>query len=279
MAVYRRTNRTRYVLAVLVLAALTLVTIDARSNGGGVLSSIRSTVSDGFAPLQRATHDVLQPIGNFLTGALDYGSLKRENQRLRDALAAQQSSAASAAAEQAAAEQVLQEEHLPFIAGIPTVAVEIIDNGSSNFETSITIDKGTANGIAVGQPVVAAGGLVGSVSEASSHTATVTLLTDPTFAAGILLPGGNVGLAQGVGRADPLRVTVVSTTLPTPKLKKGEIVVTSGLDLEKFPANIPVGRVLSSVIQPGESEPDVTIQPLVALDQLRFLQVVIWSRQ
>lgn len=279
MAVYRRTNRTRYVLAVLVLAALTLVTVDARSNGGGVLNSVRSTVSDGFAPLQRATHDVLQPIGNFLTGALDYGSLKRENQRLRDQLAQEQSTIASAAADQNAADQVLKQENLPFVAGIPTVVAEIIDNGSSNFETSITIDKGTANGIAVGQPVVAAGGLVGSVSEAYSHTATVTLLSDPTFAVGVLLPGGNVGLAQGVGRADPLKVTVVSTTLPTPKLKSGQIVVTSGLDLEKFPANIPVGRVVSAVIPAGESEPEVMIQPLVPLDQLRFLQVVIWSRQ
>ena len=35
MAVYRRSSRTRYLLAVLVLAALTLVTIDARSSGSG----------------------------------------------------------------------------------------------------------------------------------------------------------------------------------------------------------------------------------------------------
>jgi len=84
VAVYRRPARTRYLLAVLILAALTLVTIDARSQGTSFLSSIRSRVSDGFAPLQRATHSVLRPIGDFLTGAADYGSLKSENQRLRE---------------------------------------------------------------------------------------------------------------------------------------------------------------------------------------------------
>ncbi len=119
MAVYRRSNRTRYVLAVLVLAALTLVTVDARSNGSGVLSDIRTKVSDGFSPLQRATHSALQPIGNFLTGALDYGSLRSENQRLRNQVAALQQQSVESAAEQAAAEQVLAEQHLPFVGQHP----------------------------------------------------------------------------------------------------------------------------------------------------------------
>ncbi len=279
MAVYRRPSRTRYVLAVLVLAALTLVTIDARSNGTGLLSDIRSKVSDGFAPLQRGTHAALQPIGNFLTGALDYGSLRHENQTLRNQIVALQQQSVQAAGEEAAAEQVLAEQHLPFVSGIPTVSVEIIDNGSSNFENSVTIDKGTTSGVAVGQPVVAAGGLVGSVQSVSAHTATVILLTDPTFAAGVRLPGANIGTAQGVGRTDPMRVTVDTTNLAAPKVRAGEELVTSGLDFEKFPPNIPVGRIAAESTSPGQAEPDITLAPLVDLEQLSYLQVMMWSPQ
>src|SRR5215471_2670386 len=87
VAVYRRSSRTRYVLAVLVLAALTIVTIDARSGGSGVTDQVRAKFHDAFSPLQRATHSVLRPIGDFFTGALEYGSLRQENQRLRSQVA------------------------------------------------------------------------------------------------------------------------------------------------------------------------------------------------
>jgi len=280
VAVYRRTSRTRYVLAVLVLAALTLVTIDARSNGTGVTSDIRAKAHDAFSPLQRATHAVLQPIGNFLTGALDYGSLRAENQRLRDEVAALQQQSIQSAAEQYSAEQVLALDKLTFVGAIPTVPVEVIDNGFSNFETAVTVNKGTSSGIAVGQPVVAPGGLVGSVEAVSSSTATVVLLTDPTFAVGVRLGGPNVGTAQGLGQAQPMRVTVDTTAvIPVPKLRTGQAVYTSGLDGEKFPPNIPVGKVATYNLAPGAAEPDVTINPFVNLNNLAYLDVLLWAPQ
>jgi rod shape-determining protein MreC len=277
VAVYRRSTRTRYILAVLVLAALTLITIDARSSDTGVTSDIRARVHDAFAPLQRATHSALQPIGNFLSGTVNYGSLRRENQRLRDQVAALQQQSIQAAAEQSAAQQLFATEHLPFVGSIPTVPVAVIDNGFSNFENTLTIDKGTRSGIAVGQPVVSGGGLVGNVDAVSSTTATVVLLTDPTFAVGVRLGPVNVGTAQGVGRDVPLRVTVDTTSQATPKLTRGQTVVTSGLDLEKYPPNIPVGRVASVSTPPGAAEPDITLTPVVNVSQLAFLQVLIWA--
>jgi rod shape-determining protein MreC len=277
LAVYRRSTRSRYVVAVLVLSALTLVTLDTRTTG--FTTHLRSGVHDVFSPLQRGTHAALQPIGNFFTGAVDYGTLKRENQRLRDQIAGLQRQQVQAAAEQAAAEQVLAEQNLPFVAGIPTVTVEIIDNGSANFENSVTVNKGTSSGVAVGQPVVAAGGLVGTVTAVSSKTATIVLLTDPTFAVGVRLAGNNVGTASGAGRGLPLRVTVDTTSQSPPAMAKGDAVVTSGLLSERFPPNIPVGRVNSAATTPGASEPDITLTPLVDLSQLSYLQVLLWSPQ
>ena len=279
MAVYRRSSRSRNVIAVLVLAALTLVTIDARSQGVGVLSDARGKFSDAFAPLQRATHAALRPIGDFLTGALDYGSLKSENQSLRRQLAQVQAQAATAGAEQQEAEQILKEQGLSFIGSIPTVTAQIINIGPSNFDNTVTIDKGTANGIATGEPVVAAGGLVGTVQSASRHAATIELLTDPNFNVGVTLQGGNIGSASGAGRTLPLHITVDSTNLKAPTQKVGDVLTTSGLKLERFPKAIPVGKVSKMRQVPGAVEPDIEITPLVDLNQLSFLQVLLWSPQ
>ena len=125
------------------------------------------------------------------------------------------------------------------------MSVAVIDNGFSNFENTVTIDKGTSSGMAVGQPVVPAGGLVGSVEAVSASTATVVLLTDPTFAVGVRLGPPTWARPRAWVADEPLRVTVDTTSQAPPKLTKGQTVVTSGLDLEKFPPNIPVGRVAS----------------------------------
>ncbi len=279
MAVYRRSTRTRYVLAVLVLAALTLVTVDARSNGSGVTSEIRDKVHDAFSPLQRATHAALQPIGNFLTGALDYGSLRKQNQQLRNQVIALQDQSAQASAEKAAADQVLGEQGLPWVGAIPTRTVEIIDNGSSNFENTVTINKGTTSGLAKGQPVVAAGGLVGTVASVGTRTAVVTLITDPTFSVGVRLDAKNIGYAQGFGRSEPMHVSVITTNAVVPTLKKGQTLLTSGLDSELFPPSIPVGKVIDASRAPGSLEPDITLQPLVNLNELSYLQVLLWAPQ
>lgn len=272
-------------LAVLILAALTLVTIDARSSGKGFTGDIRSKAHDVFSPLQRATHAALEPIGNFLTGALDYGSLRRENERLRGQLAQIQNQNLQAQAESAAAQQVLSQEHLTFIGSIPTVAVQVIDNNPSNFENSVEVDKGSTSGLAVGQPVVAAGGLVGSVEEVSASTATIVVLTDPTFYVGVKLNATNTGTAQGVGLGQPLRITVdtpdtaTGAVNPAPVLKVGQSILTSGLKLENFPANIPVGTVESYSTPGGASEPTITLKPYVNVNELAYLQVLLWSPQ
>jgi cell shape-determining protein MreC len=112
----------------------------------------------------------------------------------------------------------------------------------------------------------------------SRHSATVVLLTDPTFAVGVRLPGTNVGTAQGSGRGQPLRVTIDTTDIAAPVVRVGQVVVTSGLNLEKFPPYIPVGRISSVTTPPGSAEPEITIKPIADL-ATSYVQVMLWSPQ
>lgn len=260
-----------------VLAAITLITLDSRSSGHGTLGSFRGAVTDVFSPIQTATHSALAPVGNFLSGAADYGSLRSENQRLRDQVATMQSQAVTSAAAQKEAQAVLAQAHLSFVGSTPTVVARVIDAGSSNFENTVTIDKGTTEGIAVGQPVVAPGGLVGDITAASAKTATVDLLTDPNFVVGVRLDDNVVASAQGYGRSSLLRVTFDQPPDPGFHLRTGEALVTSGLDLEKFPPGIPVASVASVKNTPGAPNPAVSLRPLVNLSQLDYLSVELWS--
>ena len=277
MAVYRRTARPRFVLLLLVLSALTLVTIDTRAGGSGVIGQIRAKAHDAFAPVQDATHSALRPVGNFFTGVVHYGELKSENARLRDELAKVRGQQLQAADAQRELQLLLDQQHLDFVGNIPTVAAQVVDTSSSNFELSVQVNRGTSSGVAAGMPVVAAAGLVGRVVEVSAKRSTVLLLTDPTFSVGVrLTANGDTGVANGRGRDNPMTIDLVP---PNTRLNHGDVLLTSGLQLERFPKGIPVGRVDAVKQQPGALQEDVTMNPIVDLSRLEFVQVLQWSPQ
>lgn len=276
MAVYRRTARPRFVLLVLVLTAVTLITLDARASGGGITGNIRARAHDILAPVQDATHSVLQPVGDFFSGVLHYGDLKKENARLRDQLAQTQGRDLQAAEAQRESQLLLEQQHLDFVGAIPTVAARVVDATASNFEVSVQIDRGTDAGVGVGMPVVAGQGLVGRVVGVSASRATVLLETDASFSVGVRLPTADAAVAAGTGRGHPMRVDLVD---PGTKLNVGDVLFTSGLQLERFPPGIPVGRLRAVRQVPGALQQDVTLDPAVDLLRLEFVKVLQWSPQ
>jgi rod shape-determining protein MreC len=208
-------------------------------------------------------------------GALNYQRLESQYQSLRAQILKAQASEAAAQAEQREAEEVLAEQHLSYLAGIPSVAAEVVGTGSANFEQTIEINRGSASGVVVGQPVVSSGGLIGSVSALSSRVATVTLLDDPSFTVGVReISTSVVGAAVGEGAGNSLQVVDINVGEP---VKNGDWLVTSGLDL--FPPGLPVGRVSAVSSPSGALQQQISMEPLADLVNLQFVRVLLWSPQ
>ena len=261
----------------LVLLGVTFVTLSDRASTARYFNKARSLAREVSNPVQSALHSALQPVGDFIYGAVEYRSLEAQNQQLRRQLASAQSAPIAAAAEQEAAEQVLGLQHLPYLSSIPSVVAQVVDLGSANFEQAIEIDRGSANGIAVNQPVVSSGGLVGTVSAVSAHLATVTLIDDPTFTVGVRdVRSSVVGAAVGEGEGNNLQVENVNVGQ---RVKPGDYVVTSGLSLEDFPPGVPVGTVKSVAAPSGDLELEIAVKPTADLVNLQFVRVLLWSSQ
>ena len=64
-----------FLLLVLVLLGVTLVTMSDRNGNSGIFARARPYARDIADPFQSGVHSVLQPVGNFLYGALDYQDL------------------------------------------------------------------------------------------------------------------------------------------------------------------------------------------------------------
>lgn len=275
MAVYRRSRRHRFVLVLLALTSVTVITLDYRGAGGGALESVRQSARDAFAPVQAAADRVVSPVTGFFNTVTHYSNLKSENARLRRELDAERADAIRGADADRERQGLLQLQGLDYAGGLASVPARVVSTAPTNFQLTVTIDRGTDAKLAVGMPVVTDAGLVGRITEVSKIRSTVLLITDPSSNVGVrLATSGKLGVARGAGAKDPLPVDLVDTDVAVPE---GEPVVTSGLEKGLFPPQIPVGRVRSAKAAPGALQQDILIDPSVDLVRIEFVRVLLWT--
>lgn len=275
MAVYRKSRRHRFVLVLLALTSITVLTLDYRGAGDGALESVRRSARDAFAPVQSAADRVVSPVAGFFNTITHYGDLKSENAKLRRQLDEARADAIRGADADRERQGLLELQGLDYAGGLASVPARVVSNAPTNFQLTVTIDRGSDAKLAVGMPVVTNAGLVGRITSVSKLRSTVLLITDPSSNVGVrLATSGEQGVAKGAGGRQPLPLDLIDTTVPVPE---GEPVVTSGLEKGLFPAQIPVGRVRSAKSAPGALQQDIEIDPSVDLVSLEFVRVLLWT--
>ncbi|MFP3907190.1 MAG: rod shape-determining protein MreC [Acidimicrobiales bacterium] len=287
MLSFQRGGRPRFILALLVLTAITLVTLDAR--GFGPVETARGTALTVLSPFRSALDWTTSPARSAWNGIWNHRELEDENARLRAELAELRGQEFRETTAREVLEQVYTQSDLTFAGDIPDVLGRVVSGPVSNFEEAVTIDKGSSDGIEVGMPAVTGAGLVGRVDRVTTDQAVIQLLTDPRMSVGVrLIPSGAPGLVEGQGRgADP--ELVVSGSLV---LADGARLQTSGLDRSLYPPDIPVGRVGpltgeapddDEALEGELPELDAVVsqrQPVelaADLDALTFITVLLWS--
>ncbi len=275
MAATRHTSQ-RITLVMLVLASITAITLDYHGEASRAIGHVRNGVRDVLSPVQRVAAAALHPLGDVFAGAVHYGQLQAENAQLRRELGLVNGELASGAQAMRASEQLVALAHLPFVgANIPTVAASVISLATSNFQQTIELDRGTSSGIGPGMPVVASGGLVGTVTSASASTATVELITDASSSISVRDVATNaIFVATGGGSGRPVALSSGGGSIHAAAL--GDRLVTSGVDLGAYPAGIPFGVVRSVRVQAGGATESVTVTPLVNLANLQYVSVLEW---
>ncbi len=275
MAVYRRSRRHRFFLVLLALTSVTVLTLDYRGAGDGALESVRQGARDAFAPVQAAAEWVVSPVAGFFGSVGDFGDLRSENARLRRQLDEARADAIRGADADRERQRLLDLQGLDYAGGLDSVPARVISTAPTNFQLTVTIDRGSDAGLVVGMPVVTSAGLVGRLTEVSKIRSTVLLISDPQSNVGVRLANsGEPGVARGGGTRNPMPLDLITTEVP---VDVGEPVVTSGLERGLFPAQIPVGRVRSSSAPPSALQKEILLDPSVDLVRLEFVRVLLWT--
>jgi rod shape-determining protein MreC len=269
----RRTGRNRYTLPILILVAITIITLDYR--GVGFIDSARDTSIDAVAPVTNALKRVFHPATNVWNGIFRYDQVTKENERLRTELDDARGSTLAAVDAERQRQELLSLLNLDYLGNVPTVAARVVSGAPSNFDATIEIDRGSRAGIKVGMPVVTGAGLVGNVVRVAGQRSVVRLLTDPTFAVGVSVPTAeDDGIAKGKGPDRPMGLDLIDAGT---KVAVGSVVITSGLEGSLYPAGIPVGVVRTVRHPAGALQLDITVDPAADLDHMTFVKVVQWE--
>lgn len=256
------------------LAAVTIITLTSRGTLHPVTSGARAVAADAIRPIQEGVNAVVEPIGSFVAGSVHYGAAKEQNQKLQAEIARLRIQQQAAADQSQALAQLSALLHLPFVADLQTVPTEVTNFGTSDFAATIDIGAGRSDGVQVGMPVVASGGLVGRVVMAGHHTATVRLVTDGQSVVGVRYGSGALAVAEGQGWGKPLTTSLIPAQTP---LSVGSVFVTSGLQGAIFPPGIPVATASSVQNSSASVEESVSLRPVVDLAHLRYVSVVLWG--
>jgi rod shape-determining protein MreC len=166
------TTSRRRVIAALALTSALMITLDLQGNS--TVGSVRRGFGAVFSPFEDAARVVTRPAENAWRGIRDYPDVAEENRRLKEQLAQQEADHLQWQAELQDAREAMAAANLDTKYGTP-----------SNFDQTVEIDKGSNNGIEIGQMVVVGQTLVGKITEVQSDRATVMLITDARFSVAV----------------------------------------------------------------------------------------------
>ena len=274
MSAPRPTGRSRPTLLLLVVAALTLLTLQFR--GFTPLDSFQQGMRDLLDPVRSVSEGAARPVRSAWLGVFDYDDLRDRTERLEKELARMRGRQLSSEADRELLMRLMGEVDIDYTT-LDTVVVRILGTPPGNFSShTIEVDKGLDDGLSEGMAVVTGAGLVGRLEVVDRSRSIVRLATHPAFRVGIRLVGSqDEGLARGGGASGYL--VIDAGIRPDVEVALGEVVVTSG-GRSRFPADIPVGRVLDPDPD-ADLDREILVEPAASLEHLSFLNVVLDPRQ
>jgi rod shape-determining protein MreC len=268
-------SRTR--IAVLVLAAVTLLAVDERDDA--TLRPFREATATVLGPLEDAVERASRPVREAWSEVAsedDIDDVRDENDALRARVAELEAQIVAGEDAQRQLGELEDTLELGSLADIPSVTARVTSGPRSNLSLTVAIDKGRDHGIRVGMPAVTNAGLVGQVSQVSGGRSSIELVTNPAFRVGVrLAETGALGTARGQGQDEPL--VVDSNIEPGVDVSEGAGLVTSGVDRSAYPDGIPVGRVSSTREGAGGLSLALVAEPLVDVSRLSFVNILLWE--
>jgi rod shape-determining protein MreC len=246
------------------------MTFDLRASGEGVGGTLRNGAQAVFSPVQGLLARAIAPVIDVADGMANLAGLREENALLRAELQEMRTRVARVDELEAQVALLQQAQDLELDNEDITRVTANVLGGSDPLDLSFSIDRGTADGVLVGNPVIdPAGNVVGVVADVFEGGARVLPTVAPTEAVGVTV-GSQTGVVTGSGNPNRMELEILEATGP---LSEGDVVVTG--NTTSYPAGLTVGTVVSAAT-PETAYLATQVTPLADVTRLRVVLVLGW---
>ena len=266
----------RSLLVALVLASVTLITLDFHGGTDSPVEPARRVLGEAFGPVESATAAVIRPFTAVPSWFRTQGSLSEEIRDLEAENSDLRSQVATAGFDKNRLEEYDGLTQSAQSLGQALVPARVVAYGSSqSFSNTVTIDAGSAAGIGPDMTVVNNDGLVGRVLRVTRTTATVLLIIDTeSIVGGRVGSSLEIGFVRGTGKIadDELDLRLVDdAVIPA----QHDTVVTWGSSDGPYERGVPIGRVTDVYSSLRESSQRAVIVPFVNFSALDVVGVMV----
>jgi rod shape-determining protein MreC len=276
----KQVRRRRAVVATLVVVSVLLLTAYFGESPSSPLHSVQRGIVEVFSPVEEGASTVLSPfkdVANFFSTTFKAKSQVADLRRQLQQKEAELAQARYAASQNAQLQKQVGLDNTASIASYKPVAANVIVRDPTLWYLTIEVDKGSADGVHVGDPVTGDGALVGSVSVVDSTVSVVTLITNHTMAeaAQVTDSGGDTGLlVPAVGNPNQLMLQYLPRTAT---IQSGQQVMTVGFKSattqDLYPPGILIGHV-GNVGTDLANNGEVPVTPAADLQHLDVVQIL-----
>ena len=156
----------------------------------------------------------------------------------------------------------------------PSIAAEVLYDAADPYTRRVIIDKGLAQGIAPGSPVIDESGVLGQVTRVHPLISEVTLVTDREQAVPIInTRTGSRGIAYGDAGAHGSGGLELRYMAANADVQPGDLLTTSGVD-GVYPPGIPVAKVGKVERRPDSAFARIVCSPQAQVDGVRHVMVL-----
>jgi rod shape-determining protein MreC len=263
-------QRTGYLLLAILVGHVILISAQVQSKSG--VRVLEGVAFGFFSRVQLGAAAIVDGVRNVWGNYVGLRGARRENEALRARVSELEVRLQEQRALAARGAQLQQLLDLKSAATLPMLAAEVIGGNPNPGMRTITIDRGSADGVRANMAVLSARGVVGRIiGEPAAHAARVQLLIDREAAAGAIVERSRAGgMVVGVDVDPPLKLELVSNLSD---VKAGDVVVASGVD-GIYPKGYAVGTVERSERGAGMYLA-ITVRPAVDFSSLEEVLVVL----
>ena len=261
-------QRTGWLLMAVTVGHIILISAQVNTRRG--VPMLEAATFGVFAEVQRATTSVVGGMQDSWENYFALQQVRTENERLQQEIAQLrvQMQQERALAQQSRSLQDLLD--LRSSLELDTTGANVIGAGASAEFRTMTLDKGTGDGLRPDMAVISPSGVVGRVIMPTARASKLQLLIDRNAAAGALVERSRAqGVVVGTG-TDRLRLDYVAGTAD---VKVGDRVVTSGID-GIYPKGFVIGQIESVERGAGEFS-GIIVRPAVEFTALESVLVIL----